>query len=137
MAHIPFGYKIVDGCAVIDETAVSQLKGIYEGYFAGKSLVVAAKDVGLECTHAVVARMLSNRKYLGTDYYPQIIEEELIDRFLEERNKRAGKLGRLDRIKVKEVPKIPTEFIFKPARERFADPFRQAEYIYSLIESEG
>lgn len=137
MAHIPFGYKIVDGCAVIDETAAGQLKAIYEGYFAGKSLVGAAKDVGMNCTHSVVARMLSNRKYQGTDYYPQIIEKETIDKFLEEKNRRAGKLGRLDRIKVKEVPKIPTEFVFTPASESFADPFRQAEYIYSLIESEG
>ncbi len=27
--------------------------------------------------HASVKRMLSNKKYLGTDYYPQIIDKEI------------------------------------------------------------
>ena len=31
---------------------------------------------------------------------------------------------------------VPTAFHFKPADLTFPDPFEQAEYIYSLIESE-
>jgi cytosine-specific methyltransferase len=34
--------------------------------------------------HASVKRMLSNKKYLGTDHYPQIIDKEIQTRFLEE-----------------------------------------------------
>ena len=36
MAHIPVGYKIVDGCAVVDETATGQIRATYRYYFEGK-----------------------------------------------------------------------------------------------------
>ena len=97
MAHIPLGYKIVDGCAVVDEPTVEQIKATYRYYFEGKSLVDAAKEAGFKMNHATVKRMLSNKKYLGTDYYPQIIDEETIERFQEELTRRAGNLGRLNR----------------------------------------
>ena len=136
MAHIPLGYKIVDGCAVTDEPTVKQIKATYRYYFEGKSLVDAAEEAGFKMNHATVKRMLSNKKYLGTDYYPQIIDEETIERFQEELTRRAGNLGRLD-TKCKETYiTIPTSFRFKPAELTFAAPFEQAEYIYSLIDSE-
>lgn len=31
-------------------------------------------------THASIGRILENHNYLGTEYYPQIIEKELFDR---------------------------------------------------------
>ena len=136
MAHIPLGYKIVDGCAVTDEPTVKQIKETYRYYFEGKSLVDAAKEAGFKMNHATVKRMLSNKKYLGTDYYPQIIDEETQTRFLEELTRRAGNLGRLDRRCKERNKKVPTVFHFKPADLTFPDPFEQAEYIYSLIESE-
>lgn len=136
MAHIPVGYKIVDGCAVVDETAAEQIRATYRYYFEGKSLINAAKEAGFKMNHASVKRMLSNKKYLGTDYYPQIIDEETQTRFLEELTRRAGNLGRLNRKCKERNITIPTSFRFKPAELTFADPFVQAEYIYSLIESE-
>ena len=80
---------------------------------------------------------LSNKKYLGTDYYPQIIDEETLTRFLEELNRRADKLGRLNRISKDRNKPVPVLFHFKIAEQSFSDPFMQAQYIYSLIESEG
>lgn len=136
MAHIPLGYKIVDGCAVVDETAAEQIRATCRYYFEGKSLVNAAKEAGFKMNHASVKRMLSNKKYLGTDYYPQIIDEETQTRFLEELTRRAGNLGRLDRKCKERNITIPTSFRFKPAELTFAAPFEQAEYIYSLIDSE-
>ena len=136
MAHIPLGYKIVDGCAVTDEPTVKQIKATYRYYFEGKSLVDAAEEAGFKMNHATVKRMLSNKKYLGTDYYPQIIDEETIERFQEELTRRAGNLGRLDRKCKERNIAIPTSFRFKPAELTFAAPFEQAEYIYSLIDSE-
>ena len=136
MAHIPLGYKIVDGCAVADEPTVKQIKETYRYYFEGKSLVDAAKKAGFKMNHATVKRMLSNKKYLGTDYYPQIIDEKTQERFLEELTRRAGNLGRLDRKSKDRNKTIPTSFYFKPSEQTFPDPFEQAEYIYSLIESE-
>lgn len=136
MAHIPVGYKIVDGCAVVDEMVAEQIRATYRYYFEGKSLVDAAKKAGFKMNHATVKRMLSNKKYLGTDYYPQIIDEETIQSFLAELTRRAGNLGRLDRKSKDRNKTIPTSFYFKSAEQTFPDPFEQAEYIYSLIESE-
>lgn len=136
MKHTPFGYKVVDGKAVIDEVAAGQLRGMYKGFLEGKSLVVAARDVGIETYHGTVTRMLGNKKYLGTDYYPQIIDQETFDKALEEKQKRMDALGRNNRQKPKEEKSVPTTFRFKPAELSYTDPFEQAKYIYSLIESE-
>lgn len=65
MAHIPVGYKIVEGCAVVDETAAEQIRATYRYYFEGKSLINAAKEAGFKMNHASVKRMLSNKKYAG------------------------------------------------------------------------
>lgn len=69
MAHIPVGYKIVDGCAVVDETAAEQIRATYRYYFEGKSLINAAKEAGFKMNHASVKRMLSNKKYLGMEAF--------------------------------------------------------------------
>ena len=53
MAHIPLGYKIVDGCAVTDEPTVKQIKATYRYYFEGKSLVDAAEEAGFKMNHAI------------------------------------------------------------------------------------
>lgn len=136
MVHIPLGYKIVDGCVVVDEPTVEQIKNTYKYYFDGKSLVDAAKAAGFKMSHATVKRMLSNKKYLGTDYYPQIIDEETIERFEEELTRRADALGRLNRKGKNRYSTVSTVFHFKPAELTYVDPFEQASYIYSLIESE-
>jgi len=136
MKHTPFGYKVVDGKAVIDEVAAGQLREMYKGFLEGKSLVVAARDVGIETYHGTVTRMLGNKKYLGTDYYPQIIDQETFDKALEEKQRRKDVLGRNNRQKPKEEKSLPTTFYFKPAELSYTDPFEQAKYIYSLIESE-
>ena len=136
MKHTPFGYKVIDGKAVIDEVAARQLREMYKGFLEGKSLVAAARDVGIETYHGTVTRMLGNKKYLGTDYYPQIIYQETFDKALEEKQRRKDVLGRNNRQKPKEEKSLPTTFHFKPAELSYTDPFDQAKYIYSLIESE-
>jgi len=136
MKHTPFGYKVIDGKAVIDEVAARQLREMYKGFLEGKSLMAAARDVGIETYHGTVTRMLGNKKYLGTDYYPQIIDQETFDKALEEKQKRMDALGRNNRQKPKEEKALPTTFHFKPAELSYTDPFEQAKYIYSLIERE-
>lgn len=39
--------------------------------------------------------MLRNKRYLGDDYYPSIIDKSVFDKAEIERNKRAKKLGRI------------------------------------------
>lgn len=33
--------------------------------------------VGIDKTHSVIGRLLRNKVYLGTDYYPQIVDKEI------------------------------------------------------------
>ena len=46
-AHIPYGYRIVDGKAVVDEVQEEQVRSFFEEYISGKALKVAAENMGL------------------------------------------------------------------------------------------
>lgn len=43
MSHIPFGYRIVNGKAVVDDVAAEQIKALFQAYVSGDSLSEAAK----------------------------------------------------------------------------------------------
>ena len=135
--HMPYGYRIENGTAVVCEEQAAQIRKIYEGYLGGLSLKGAAREAGLILSHASVKRMMQNPHYLGDEFYPAIIDRETYDAFEEERQRREKALGRdnLERKTVEAGP-APTAFRIKQAEQTFADPYRQAEYMYSLIESE-
>ena len=73
MGHTPYGYRIVDGKAVIDEAAATQIRELYKNYLSGLSLTNAAKEAGLDLLHSGAKRMMRNKHYLGDDFYPAII----------------------------------------------------------------
>lgn len=73
MGHTPFGYRIENGKAVIDEAAAAQVRDLHKNYLSGLSLTNAAKEAGLDLLHAGAKRMMLNRHYLGDDFYPAII----------------------------------------------------------------
>ena len=137
MSHIPFGYRIENGKAVIDEPAAEQVRNLFRNYLSGMALVSAAKEAGIKTYHATVSKMLANRRYLGDDFYPQIIDHDTFRAAQQERRKRARKLGR-DHF-VSEIPilEVPTEFEMRKAAEHYDNPAEQAEYLYTLIESES
>jgi hypothetical protein len=135
-AHIPYGYRIVDGKAVVDEVQAEQVRSFFEEYISGKALKVAAENVGLKIFHGSAGRMLRNTRYLGDDYYPAIIDQELFDRAEEERQSRANQLGRVRELQGKEMPAVPLHFTMGRQTKVIYDPYEQAEYAYSLIESE-
>jgi len=134
--HIPFGYIIKNGKAIIDEKAATQLRDLFQLYLSGLSLADAAEKAGIKRCHASISRILTNKRYLGDDFYPQIINEEMIKQVETEKLRRAQMLGR---IREREIPKsvIPKLRYNAPAPQHlYDDPFQQAEYAYSLIESE-
>lgn len=137
MGHTPFGYKIKNGCAVVDEAAAGQIRQIIQFYLEGDSLTTAAKKAGVISFHGGVSRMLKNTHYLGDGYYQAIIDSETFDKAEQERMRRAAALGRINEPEKQEEIQIPTVFHTKSVEQTFDDPFLQAEYAYSLIESEG
>jgi len=136
MGHTPYGYRIENGKAVIDELAAVKIKALFQSYLSGDSLATAANKAGIGAFHAAIGKMLRNPHYLGDDYYPAIINQDIFDTAETERLKRAEKLGRVYGPKEKHEVIYPTSFRIKEGAEQFEDPFQQAEYAYSLIESE-
>ena len=136
MGHTPFGYRIENGVAVIDEDAAGKLRTLYANYLDGMSLKYAANKAGIETYHASAKRLLMTEHYLGDDFYPAIIDKETFDRVQAERIKRAAALGRLDRKSTRKSPKIPTQFSIGAIMEHYDNPATQAEYVYGLLKGE-
>ena len=136
MKHIPYGYKIIDGKAEIDEENAEQVKRLFTRFLEGESLATASKSCSLNFTHSQVGRMLEKKEYCGDEFYPEIISTKIFERVQEERLKRATKLGRLDKSKPTLTVEPSTKFKINHCIEKFADPFEQAEYIYGQIEME-
>ena len=95
MRHIPYGYRIENGRAVIDEEQAATVRDFFQNYISGMALMPAAEKVGLNLHHGSAGRMLRNKKYLGDDYYPAIIDKETFDKAEEIRMSRAKALGRV------------------------------------------
>ncbi len=136
MNHTPYGYRIENGKAVIDKQAAEQIKTLFQSYLTGDSLATAANKANIKAFHAGIGRMLQNKRYLGDEYYPAIIDADTFTAAETERIKRAEKLGRIREPEVKKEVIFPSAFCINEGIERFDDPFQQAEYAYSLIESE-
>ena len=136
MSHVPYGYRIENGKAVIDEEKAKQVKKIYKAYLSGLAYVPAAEAAGLKLYHTGAKKMMQNKHYLGDDYYPAIIDNETFEAAEAERVKRQVKLGRVFDDKPAKVSKIATDFKMAKVQMKYDDPFKQAEYVYSLIESE-
>ena len=136
MSHMPFGYRIENGKAVVDEEKAAKVRLLYQSYLAGQSLAVAAKTAGIKACHKPVSNMLQNVYYLGDEFYPAIIDSDTFTKVGTEIIRRAVKLGRVFERKAKPVPVIPTAFKMSSLKHQFEDPFEQAAFVYSLIQIE-
>lgn len=136
MGHTPYGYKIENGKAVIDEEKAAHVRKLYEGYLSGLAYVPAAEAAGLKLYHTGSKKMMQNKHYLGDDYYPAIIHKETFNAAEAERINRQTKLGRVFDDRPPKVSKAATGFTMPKVIKKYDDPFKQAEHVYKLIESE-
>lgn len=136
MSHTPYGYRIKNGNAVIDEDAAERVKELFEFYLSGDSIQTAAKKARLEGTHSVIGLVLRNARYIGDEFYPAIIDNDTFAAAQARRTERADTLGRSRQMKPQKEVVYPTAFCINEKLEEYDDPFRQVEYMYSLIESE-
>lgn len=132
--HVPYGYKIEDGVAVIDEPIAETIRALFQNFIECKSMMAAAKAAKIEKTHSVIGRIIKNKVYIGTDYYPQMIDEETFYKAQDVRNNNARSQKRLHRYKEKEQPAGTLEFRLGKVEKRFEDPYQQAQYVYSQIQ---
>lgn len=131
-----YGYMMINGKVIINEEQAEKVRRFFEFYISGQSLKVASENAGLNIFHGSAGKMLRNKHYLGDDRYPAIITEKVFDKAEEIRMTRANALGRIKEPKQAQKLKVPVQFYLKSATIKYSDPFEQAEYIYSLIESE-
>lgn len=129
-----YGYKIVDGRAVVDRAAQKRIQLLFQNYLSGMSLSKAAEEVGIHIPHGVVGKLLSNQHYLGDSFYPQLIDKSTFEKAAMERKHRAEKLGRTNLKKLTVQKAVPTAFTLAKIEEYYDDPARQAENLYSLIQ---
>lgn len=88
--HTPIGYKVINGKIEVYEEHRKLVEQIFRDYDTGTSTILIAKylkERGVKnahdrvgWSHASIGRILENHNYLGTEYYPQIIDNELFDR---------------------------------------------------------
>ena len=137
MSHIPLGYRIEDGRAVVDYDAAQKVKQLFSEYNNGLGLDAAARKVGITVSHASIGNILRNRRYLGDAFYPAIINKETFDKAQTSRLERAVRLGRVyEYIPKEKEEKLPTFRLTEKVTRKYDDPYAQAEYVYSLIETE-
>ena len=126
-----YGYKIINGKAVIDEQEAGVIVSIFNGYLSGLSMKAAAVNTGVPMQHSSVKRILTQDIYIGTDYYPAIISRET---FAKANGRRLHRANLHSHEKRYTAPPIHKAFNLAEAEIRFNEPAQQAEYIYSLIE---
>lgn len=136
MAHTPYGYIIKNGIAVIDDKSANQVKELFRAYLSGLSLADAAKRAGIKRCHSSIAKMLTCKRYLGDAFYPPIIDEDTFKQAEAEKIKRAQMLGRIRQQTEPKKAYVKMRFSAPSPETLYEDPFKQAEYAYSLIESE-
>ena len=139
MRNTLFGYITENGKAVIVPEEAEMIRNTAKNYLDGASFVEAAEKSGLKRQHGTIRHMLQNSNYLGTDFYPPILDEQIFYAVQIERNRRMGWFDRDTKTrKIPDPVPVRTKFRMPSGIERkFEDPLSQAEYIYSLIESEG
>ena len=133
MRSIPFGYRIENGTAVIDEKEGPIVRQAFRMYLEKKALRTIGQELGISRFHKGIANILENKKYLGTDFYPRIIEDELFAEVQEVRALSKKKHARSGRSHVK--AEIATKFRMEPVTQNFTDPFEQAQYVFGLIQA--
>lgn len=87
--HMPFGYKIIDGVVTIESEKTELIRKMFDDFIAGKSLKQMANDLTElkilnangkpSWNHCSIGKILSNCKYIGNDYYPAVVTDEIFN----------------------------------------------------------
>ncbi|WP_294153729.1 integrase [uncultured Selenomonas sp.] len=130
---VPFGYRVVGGKIAVEENEAAKLRQIFENYIGGMSYRAAAESVGCGFTHARMKRLMQDRRYLGDETYPAIIEPSLLEAAEQERQARAERMGRTHLKHRERRSAVGLHFRMGKPKQTSEDPFEQAAYIYEAI----
>ena len=136
MSHLPYGYAIENGAAVVDNEKADKIRRFLESYISGSTLSKAKADAGITDYHGSTMRLIFNEHYTGDEFYPAIVDKGLFEKASAEWHMRSERQGRLGYVKETEDASVPVNFHMRKAKKHFDNIKLQAEYLYSLIESE-
>jgi len=131
--HIPYGYRIVNGDAVVNEEEAAKVKVLCDLYLSGLSLVQAGKEAGFDMVHSGVKNMMINKRYLGDDFFPPILSKQTHDAVVSELSRREECSMHVRKTKDKKDYLIKTEFAIEKGQEENPDPMLNAQAIYESI----
>lgn len=138
MAHIPYGYRVENGRAVIVPEEAAVIRRFFRLYLAGNSIRAAAAKAALPVSQATAVNMIRKTVYLGDDYYPAIIDRKLYQKVSDENTRREqekkhGAAGK------REVS-VPDRFLFASddlrSLKKKMDPSETASALYELVRAD-
>ena len=90
-----YGYQFIDGMLQADEKQSRMVQEIFKVYNSGVP-VSRLKDhiEGLEINRVRLSDMLSDRRYLGSETFPQIIDQELFEAVQQRKKERLKAIGK-------------------------------------------
>ena len=133
MSRLCYGYIIRDGRLEVQEKEAENIRKIFKNYLAGNALIKSADLAGLKKNSSSVKRILTNKKYLGNEIYPKIIDRESFEKSGQMLKERAVAMGRVWE-KEEEIIKVPCKFRYKEEGVLPIDPLERASHQYNLIE---
>ena len=114
---IPYGYRICQGKACIDETQAEQLLRYFSRYLEGASMAEAAREAGLSVSASAYPRLFRKKEYLGTSYYPPLISSEYQKKLVSEWERRKNASCRKRKQTVRKAVRIHTQFRWEHGEE--------------------
>jgi hypothetical protein len=131
MRCIPYGYRIEDGRVIINEEEAQKVHAVFDEYAAGCSMADIRRKLMIEQFHTGISNILKDKRYQGTDFYPEIIDKKLFDMVQKVRVERRRQHSRPTH--PRKAVKVQVEFTMQPIEQNLTDPFAQAQYIYHQI----
>ncbi len=133
MSRLCYGYTIRNGRLEIQEKEAENIRKIFKNYLAGNALIKSAELAGLQKNNSSVKRILTNKKYLGNEIYPKIIDRESFEKAGQMLKERAVAMGRVWE-KEEEIIRVPCKFRYREKGLLPINPFERASLKYRLIE---
>ena len=107
----PYGYEIRDARAIIVPEEAERLRTLFVEFIGGSPLKTCAFESGIERTAQTCKSMLGNPIYVGTDFYPQIIEDYMFSAAQAELKRRTEK--RKPMVRSKQIIANPVRTVFE------------------------
>ena len=137
MAHIPYGYKIQGGLAVIEKSEAGKVRAFFDHYLSGMSIRDAGALAGVPRSQYGLRKLLSNPVYAGDDYYPGIVSQEVFDQAQLLRQERAKNNHPVSGRRGHQAVPVFTRFRMaegpEPEVDEDEDPVARAAAVYRRI----